>query len=74
MTDAIAELRVKGYDVPMYTPNPTTPEDKAIYEKYAKVLGSAVNPVLREGNSDRFVSDTLFYILINMILVVLVSM
>lgn len=56
LNEAIAELRMKGYDVPLYPANPTTPEEKATKEAYAKVLGSAVNPVLREGNSDRRVA------------------
>jgi isocitrate dehydrogenase len=50
---AIKELRGKGYNVPEYPANPKTDEEKVIKERYAKVLGSAVNPVLREGNSDR---------------------
>lgn len=50
---AIRELRGKGYMVPEYPENPKTDEDKAIRQRYSKVLGSAVNPVLREGNSDR---------------------
>ncbi len=50
---AIRELRGQGYMVPEYPENPRTDEDKAIRQRYAKVLGSAVNPVLREGNSDR---------------------
>jgi isocitrate dehydrogenase len=50
---AISELRIKGYDVPSYPENPSNDEEKAIRETYGKVLGSAVNPVLREGNSDR---------------------
>eukprot|EP00164_Ancoracysta_twista_P000366 GFYU01000502.1.p1 GENE.GFYU01000502.1~~GFYU01000502.1.p1 ORF type:complete len:737 (+),score=298.34 GFYU01000502.1:26-2212(+) len=50
---AIAELQSKGYAVPNYPADPQTPEEKEIQAKYAKVLGSAVNPVLREGNSDR---------------------
>ena len=50
---AIKELREKGYDVPEYPEEATTEEEKKIQERYAKVLGSAVNPVLREGNSDR---------------------
>ena len=44
---------MKGYDVPPYVPNPKTEKEKVINQRYAKVLGSAVNPVLREGNSDR---------------------
>lgn len=50
---AIKELRSQGYDVPEYPENPKTPEEEKIKERYSKVLGSAVNPVLREGNSDR---------------------
>jgi isocitrate dehydrogenase len=50
---AIAELQKQGYSVPNYPAEPKTDEEKAINKKYAKVLGSAVNPVLREGNSDR---------------------
>jgi isocitrate dehydrogenase len=50
---AIKELQGQGYQVPEYPENPTSPAEKAIKARYAKVLGSAVNPVLREGNSDR---------------------
>jgi isocitrate dehydrogenase len=50
---AIKELQHKGYDVPDYPDNATTDAEKDIRSRYAKVLGSAVNPVLREGNSDR---------------------
>src|SRR5690606_16376205 len=50
---AIAELQAKGYSVPNYPEEPKTEEEQAIKAQYAKVLGSAVNPVLREGNSDR---------------------
>ncbi len=50
---AIAELQAKGYAIPNYPAKPITDEEKAIQATYAKVLGSAVNPVLREGNSDR---------------------
>lgn len=50
---AIAELQKAGYAIPNYPDDATTAEDKSIKAKYAKVLGSAVNPVLREGNSDR---------------------
>jgi isocitrate dehydrogenase len=50
---AIRELRSKGYMVPELPENPKTDEEKAIRQRYGKVLGSAVNPVLREGNSDR---------------------
>lgn len=56
LNEAIKELRAKGYNVPLYNPNPTTDEEKAIHASYAKVLGSAVNPVIREGNSDRRVA------------------
>jgi isocitrate dehydrogenase len=52
----ITELRAKGYDVPLYPMEPKDDEERAIKEKYSKVLGSAVNPVLREGNSDRRVA------------------
>src|SRR5690606_35088816 len=48
---AIAELKAKGYAVPDFPEEPRNDEEKAIKAKYAKVLGSAVNPVLREGNS-----------------------
>jgi isocitrate dehydrogenase len=50
---AIKELQAKGYALPNYPENPKTEDEKAINLTYAKVLGSAVNPVLREGNSDR---------------------
>jgi len=50
---AIRELQGQGYKVPDYPENPATPAEQAIKTRYAKVLGSAVNPVLREGNSDR---------------------
>lgn len=50
---AIAELQGQGFAVPNYPVGPKTDEEKAINKKYARVLGSAVNPVLREGNSDR---------------------
>lgn len=50
---AIAELQSQGYDIPDYPSDPTTEEEHAIKNRYAAVLGSAVNPVLREGNSDR---------------------
>lgn len=50
---AIRELQAKGYKLPDYPVNPTTDEEKDIRNRYAKCLGSAVNPVLREGNSDR---------------------
>ena len=50
---AIEELQSKGYAVPDYPDDPETDEEKAILKRYGKALGSAVNPVLREGNSDR---------------------
>lgn len=53
LEEAITELQKQGYNVPNYPAEPKTEEEKAINKKYAKVLGSAVNPVLREGNSDR---------------------
>ncbi|MEJ8590465.1 NADP-dependent isocitrate dehydrogenase [Riemerella anatipestifer] len=53
LNEAIEELQKKGFNVPNYPAEPKTEEEKEIKAKYAKVLGSAVNPVLREGNSDR---------------------
>ena len=50
---AIKELKAKGYDLPDYPGEPKSDEEKVIKERYGKCLGSAVNPVLREGNSDR---------------------
>lgn len=50
---AIAELQGKGYDIPDFPDSPQNDEEQSIKDRYAKVLGSAVNPVLREGNSDR---------------------
>jgi isocitrate dehydrogenase len=50
---AIRELQDKGYNVPDYPDNPTTDAEKEIKARYARVFGSVVNPVLREGNSDR---------------------
>jgi isocitrate dehydrogenase len=50
---AIKELNDKGFNVPAYPEDPTTDEEKDVEARYSKVLGSAVNPVLREGNSDR---------------------
>src|SRR5438128_10171886 len=50
---AIAELQEQGYDLPGYPDDPRTEEDKDVRARYDKVKGSAVNPVLREGNSDR---------------------
>lgn len=53
LKEAIAELQSKGVAVPNYPDTPTNDEETKIKARYAKVLGSAVNPVLREGNSDR---------------------
>ncbi len=53
LKEAIKELQGKGYQVPDYPEAPKTDAEKAIQARYAKCLGSAVNPVLREGNSDR---------------------
>ncbi|MGB8931588.1 MAG: NADP-dependent isocitrate dehydrogenase [Anaeromyxobacteraceae bacterium] len=53
LKDAIKELQAHGYDVPSYPESPKDEAEKAIQARYAKCLGSAVNPVLREGNSDR---------------------
>jgi len=50
---AIAELRQHGYDLPEYPDEPTTDEERAVRARYDRVKGSAVNPVLRQGNSDR---------------------
>ena len=50
---AIKELQGKGYNIPDYPEDAKTDAEKDIKARYAKVLGSAVNPVLREGNSDR---------------------
>jgi len=49
----IKELQAKGYAIPDYPEDPKTDEEKALRQRYGKCLGSAVNPVLREGNSDR---------------------
>ncbi len=53
LEEAIAELQQQGFAVPNYPAEPKTDEEKAVNKKYARVLRSAVNPVLREGNSDR---------------------
>jgi isocitrate dehydrogenase len=50
---AIKELQGKGYDIPDYPDNPANDAEKQIKARYAKIFGSVVNPVLREGNSDR---------------------
>src|SRR5580658_4092582 len=53
LRDAIVELQGKGYNIPDYPDAPSTQEERAVQTRFAGVLGSAVNPVLREGNSDR---------------------
>lgn len=53
LKEAIKELQGKGFDIPDYPDDPRTEAEKTLHARYAKVLGSAVNPVLREGNSDR---------------------
>lgn len=53
LKEAIRELKAHGYDVPDYPENPRNDEERALQARYGKVVGSAVNPVLREGNSDR---------------------
>ena len=53
LKECIAELQGKGYDIPAFPENPANAEEEAIRAKYNTCLGSAVNPVLREGNSDR---------------------
>ena len=53
LKDCIAELQSQGYDIPNYPENPANDEEKALQATYSTCLGSAVNPVLREGNSDR---------------------
>lgn len=53
LVSAIKELQQKGYKVPDFPENPKTDEEKELRKRYANILGSAVNPVLRQGNSDR---------------------
>ena len=53
LKDCISELQGQGYDIPNFPENPANAEEEAIRAKYNTCLGSAVNPVLREGNSDR---------------------
>ncbi|MEK6201677.1 MAG: NADP-dependent isocitrate dehydrogenase [Desulfobulbaceae bacterium] len=53
LLEAIKELQAQGYAIPDYSQTPKTEAEKSVHARYAKVLGSAVNPVLREGNSDR---------------------
>ncbi len=57
LTAAIKELQAQGYNIPDYPADPQTDAEKEEKLRYAKILGSAVNPVLREGNSDRRVAD-----------------
>jgi len=53
LQDAIAELKAHGYDIPDYPEEPSNDAERELQARFAVVLGSAVNPVLREGNSDR---------------------
>ena len=53
LTDAIEELQLKGYNIPDYPEDPSNDAEREIKSRYDKIKGSAVNPVLREGNSDR---------------------
>jgi len=53
LINAIKELQARGYKIPDYPEDPKTDEEKSIRARYSRCLGSAVNPVLREGNSDR---------------------
>ena len=55
---AISELQDKGYDIPDYPDNPATDEERQVHARFGRVLGSAVNPVLRQGNSDRRSSNS----------------
>ena len=55
---AIRELQDKGYDIPDYPEDPATDEEREVRTRYSKVIGSAVNPVLRQGNSDRRSSNS----------------
>ena len=55
---AIKELQEKGYNVPDFPEEPKTDEEKALRQRFAKLLGSAVNPVLRQGNSDRRAAES----------------
>ncbi|MGA2215491.1 MAG: NADP-dependent isocitrate dehydrogenase [Bryobacteraceae bacterium] len=58
LREAISELRGKGYNIPDYPEQPSTEEERALQARFGVVLGSAVNPVLREGNSDRRASKS----------------
>ena len=53
LKSAVQELQGKGYDIPDYPDDPASDEQRQIQARYSRVLGSAVNPVIREGNSDR---------------------
>jgi len=53
LQEAVSELQKKGYDIPDYPEEPKNDAERQVQSRFAKVLGSAVNPVLREGNSDR---------------------
>ena len=55
---AISELQDKGYDIPDYPDDPATDEERQVHARFGRVLGSAVNPVLRQGNSDRRSSNS----------------
>ncbi|GAB3529405.1 NADP-dependent isocitrate dehydrogenase [Pontibacter brevis] len=57
LTVAIKELQQQGYNIPNYPSEPKNDTEKDVKARYAKILGSAVNPVLREGNSDRRVAE-----------------
>lgn len=58
LISAIKELQAKGYDIPDYPEEVTNEQEKELQARFAKVLGSAVNPVLREGNSDRRAAES----------------
>jgi isocitrate dehydrogenase len=58
LKEAIKELQSKGFNVPDYPEEPKTDEEHELVARYSKVLGSAVNPVLRQGNSDRRAADS----------------
>ena len=58
LQEAVRELNAKGYDIPDYPEEPTTDAERDLVRRFAAVLGSAVNPVLREGNSDRRAADS----------------